>query len=129
MIAVTVRGETALRYRAALIPPCRRDHEQHGTGDRCRDDLGDDVRQYAFPLEPFRHRQADGDGRVEMAAGDVPEGVGASQHGQTERKRDPDEPDSQLDVVIAQELAASTALRIPRIPARTSRGLGAELRC
>ena len=48
-----------------------------------------------------------------MPAGDVPEGVRAGQHGQTEGKRDPEEADPQLNVVIGEELAARTALPHP----------------
>ena len=41
---------------------------------------------HVAPPEPPAQRQADGDGGVEVAAADVPDGVGHRQHGQAERE-------------------------------------------
>ena len=55
--------------------------------------------------QPDRHR------RVEVAAADVAERVGAGEHGEAEGQRHPHEPDAQ--VRVGQKLAASTALPHP----------------
>ncbi len=100
-IAVPVRGEATFN---GIEPGLAiRDREQHGTSNRRGDNLSDDVRQYVLPLEPFRDRQTDADGRVEMPAGDVPKGIRADQHGQAKCKRDPEEPDPELHAVISEE--------------------------
>src|SRR4029453_16436321 len=85
-ITISVRGEATLHRTEP--GPAIRDRKQHGTSDRCRDNLGDDVGQHALPLEAFRDGQTDRDSRVEMPPGDVPKRIGAGQHGQTEGKSD-----------------------------------------
>ena len=40
--------------------------------------------------------EADGDGRVQVAAGDVADGVGHGQHGEAEGERDADEADAEV---------------------------------
>ena len=65
-----------------------------------------------------------------MPSGDVPEGVRANQHGQTKGKRDPDEPDPQLDVVISEECGSQDRRSTsPEYQQERPEEFGAELRC
>jgi hypothetical protein len=70
-----------------------------------RQHLNPDVGPDSLPLEPLGQGQPDGHRRIEMPAGHVTEGVRAAQHGQTGGQRDPDEPDTQLNLILGQEQA------------------------
>ena len=74
----------------------RRDHPQHERCDDRGNDLGDDVGGRVLPGEPPPETQADGDGRVEVPAGDVSDGVGHGEHAQAEREGDPEVADADV---------------------------------
>ena len=57
---------------------------QNARGGNRTDNLGYNVRQQVFTVETAADEKADGNGRVEVAAGNVANGVSHGQYGQTE---------------------------------------------
>lgn len=55
-------------------------------------------------MEALAHGQTERDGGVEVAAGDVTDGVGHREDGQTESERDADEADAQTAVLAVDEV-------------------------
>lgn len=81
------------------------DDVEHATRDEAGSDLGTDVGRCVPPLEATPSGQTEGDGRVEVPTGDVPDGVDHRQHGQAEGEGDTDEADAQPGVLaVAQVL-------------------------
>ena len=72
-------------------------YEERGSGDQTGDDLRRDIGRDIAPLEALRGGEADGDGRVEVATGDVPDGIRHRQHGQSEGESDTGEADAHLN--------------------------------
>ena len=93
----TIVDRTVHLSDKAVEPPG--DQQQHSTGRDARDDLGGDVGGRLLPGDAPPGGRAERDGRVEVAAGDVADGVGHGQDGQTEGQGDTDEADAELDVV------------------------------
>src|SRR4030042_2889541 len=71
------------------------------TGDEVQDEgardgpqhLGDDIRNQVGSPETTAGPETDGDRGVEMATGDMANGIGHGEDGETEGKGDPQEPD------------------------------------
>ena len=76
-------------------------------------DLGNDVAGQLGKAKTPRHRQTDGDRRVEVAAGDGAEGVSARQHRQAEGKGHAQQADAHFWKGRCQHRAATTAKRQP----------------
>ncbi len=77
------------------------------------DHLGDDVGQHVRGREAAARGQADGDGRVEVAARDVADGVGHRQHGQAEGQGHAEEADPDLGESRGEHGAAAAAEHQP----------------
>ena len=60
------------------------DQHEHGTGEDTADDLADPVADRFFPRHAARKGDAEGNGRIDVAAGDAADGVGHGHHGKTE---------------------------------------------
>ena len=73
------------------------------------DELRADVARQVSPCEALRRAQAVCYGGVEVAAGDVPEAVRAPEHGEAERQRYAEEPDSEGTESPAENTAAAAA--------------------
>ena len=65
--------------------PCQM-HHSTALRDDGADQLRADVHRHLRPREPAADRGADGDGRVEVTAGDAADRVGHHQHGEAERQ-------------------------------------------
>src|SRR5215813_3836146 len=59
----------------------RRQEEHNARGDNAADALGDPVAYGLFPADAPRHQHAQSHSRINMAAGDWPDGVGHRQQG------------------------------------------------
>ena len=68
------------------------DDPQHGRGDDRGHHLDHEVGRHLAPREAPPDRQPDGHRRVEVAAGDVPDGVGHHQHAEPEGERHAEQP-------------------------------------
>jgi hypothetical protein len=77
-----------------------RDEPQGAARGDGGDDLHDDVRGDVLPLEALADGQADGDGRVEVPAGDVTHPVGHGHHGEAEGEADTEEADAEADAAV-----------------------------
>ena len=102
MLAVAVGGETGLGGAEAVLAVG--DDEEDATGDRTADDLGDPVGDDRCPLDTLRDSTAEGDGGVEVSAGDVADRVGAGDDGEAEGQRDTDEADAHVDGAVGDDL-------------------------
>ncbi len=89
--------------------------EHAAASDRAQH-LGDDVGQELAAREPAAGPEPDRDRRIEVAARDVPDGVGHRQHGQAEGQRDAEEADAQLGKRRRQHRAAAPAEDQPERP-------------
>jgi hypothetical protein len=89
----------------------RQDPEAERRGDR-GGDLGHDVRRHVLPVEPLAHGQTDGDGRVEVSARHVTDGVRHRDHGQAEGQGDAVE----ADVTAGEDGCAAAAEDQPERP-------------
>ena len=90
-----VGGEPAvLRGLREALRAGKGDQEDERRGDGAADDLGDDVADRSPPRESSCGSEAEGDGRVEVAARDRTERVSAGDDGQTDGERDADEADA-----------------------------------
>ena len=94
VLAVAVRRHVAGRLEPGTPP---RDDEQGQPGEQAAGHLGDDVGRHVLPLEALRDRDTDGDGRVEVGARDVSDGVRHRDHGEAERQGHAEEADAELD--------------------------------
>lgn len=94
--AETIGGKAACRTEAlfATGDEVKNSGTSDGTDD-LRDDVWDGFRFGMPSADDEPHR----DSRIEMAAGDVSDGVGHGQNGETEGKRDTDKADAELGAV------------------------------
>ena len=99
------------RTRWRRSRPAGGDDQQHGGRDDRGHHLGDHVGGDVLPREAPRRRQPQGDGGVEVAAGDVADGVRHRQHGEPEGEGDAEETDAQTSPL--RNVAASTAVPHP----------------
>ena len=98
MFTETVGCESAFGAEAGLAAG---DHIENRRARDAADDLGDDVGNHLRFRMPSADDQPDGDRRIEVAAGDVADGVGHGQHREAEGERDTDEADAQADGGLA----------------------------
>ena len=63
--------------------------------NRAADQLGEDIGHQIFGGEAFASAEADGDGGIEMAAGDVADGVSHGEDGESDGEGDADEADAE----------------------------------
>ena len=66
--------------------PAAGNHEQNAPRHDGSGDLRADVRRQVRNGKTFGHRQADGDGRIQMTAGNVADGISHGQDGEAERQ-------------------------------------------
>ena len=81
MFTVSIRGKPLGDVESGLAG--RDEIEDPARGNRA-EDLRNDIRQQLVRGETAAGPQPDGNRRIEVAAGDVSDGVGHRQHGQTE---------------------------------------------
>src|SRR6185312_3567145 len=98
--AVAVGGEAGGAAEALLAAG---DDVKAAGGNDGADDLSDDVGEKFAPGEAAAGVEAEGDGGIEMRAGDVADGEGHGEHGETEGESDARESDSQLRVGGGEE--------------------------
>ena len=106
VLAVAVGGEAAGEREARLA---RGDHVEHRRGARWRPPPARPSRARSPASEAAAGPQAERHRRVEMAAGDVADGIGHGEHGEAEGERDAGEADAD----DRESAAASTALPQP----------------
>ena len=91
MGAVAVGSEPACLGVEPGLPAGQR--VEHSRSHDRRDDLGDDVGQDVAGVSPLAQPQPQRHGGVEVAPGDVPEGVGHREHRQAEGQGNAQQPD------------------------------------
>ena len=82
---------------------------QNARGGNRTDNLGYDVRQQVFTVETAADEKADGNGRIEVAAGNVADGVSHGQYGQAECQGDTGKTNAKFRVGCCQNCAAAAA--------------------
>jgi hypothetical protein len=93
--AVAVGGHVADAVEAVLAGG---DGIERGAGGETADDLRGDIGGHVLPLEALADGEADGDGRVEVGAGDVADGIRHRQDREAEGEGDTEEADAELHV-------------------------------
>ena len=101
MLAESVGRQVARRGKAFLTLGDDVDRE---AGEQAADHLHNPVARHRFPLDPSRQRRAQGDGGIEVAAGDGSECVDAGEHGQAEGECHAEKADPQRGTVGGGEL-------------------------
>ncbi|TKS60258.1 MAG: hypothetical protein EWM73_03176 [Nitrospira sp.] len=101
MVPVAVGGEAA---RDEAAPPAGDEIERPGAQDPA-EHLGGNVAGDLVRREPLAEHEAHGDRGVDMAAGNMPNGVDHRDHGEPEGKRDPEDPNAELRNAGAEERA------------------------
>jgi len=113
MLGIAVAREARTEIKSRM--PGRNHPQDRRTGNAAQH-LRDDVTGQLCGLEPTPGPQADRHGRIEVTAGDVANGVGHREHGQTEGEGDPDEADPQLRIRRGQHRGAAAPEHEPRSP-------------
>lgn len=94
--AVAVGGEAGVAGGGEVAGGAVGGDEEDDCGsDESAEDLADDVAGDVLPLGAAGDGETDADGGVEVAAGDVADGVDAGHHGEAEGERDAEEADSE----------------------------------
>src|SRR5262245_20085398 len=114
---VSIRGESRGKIESSSAAG---DDAEYSTGGDPTENLRDEVTGHlrgwklAGRAEPYRHR------RIEMTAGDVSDGIGHRQHGQTERERYAKQTDTDLGECSRENRAAATTENKPEGPEELS---------
>jgi len=108
MLAKSVGGQPAL-----VSGDAAGDQTQHHAGNDGAQHLGNHVSRELGKFEAARHGKANRDGRVQVAAGNMPDGKSHRQHGQTKGQRDADKTDSHFRKAGSQHGRPATAEHEP----------------
>ena len=106
MDAVTVGGEAAIERESLFAAG---DSVKRARGEDGAEQLGDNVGRQFAGREALCDDQADRDGGVEMAAGDVADGECHGKHGEAEGECDPGESDAEPRVRGREDSCAAAS--------------------
>ena len=109
-LAKPIRGEAAQHETGVAF---RDDFQHRRRADRAGNlehDIGDDIAERNAASGP----EADRDRRIEMGAGNMPDGIGHRHHGEAESKRDADKTDAQLRIGGGDHRGAAAAKSEPK---------------
>ena len=95
-----------------------RDHIKQRRGDDGADDLRDHIGHDLAGRKAAAGGKTDGDGGIEMTAGNVADGIGHRDDAQPERQRHPDQSDTDLREAGGDHRAAASCKGQPERPDR-----------
>src|SRR4051812_7962867 len=110
MLAVSVGGETGRHVEARLAAG---DDVEHATRRHRADHLADDIRQYVAGWNTPAREATQRHRRIEMGAGNVPDGVRHRQHGEAEGQGYTGEADAQFGKGRGEHRASATTENQP----------------
>ena len=109
-LAVAIGGEAADTGELGRPGQDNVEHERRQDGAH---ELGDHIRQEAPNRKPASHGKAQRDGRVEVATGNMSDGIGHGQDGEAESQRDTEKADPDLRKGSGEDGRAATTEHQP----------------